>query len=239
METILIEKNFLLYQFPPRPEQPQEHWGTNIYALLHAKQALLIDSGFPEHASAVRADLAKAGYEVQLILLSHFHSDHILGLKSFPGIEAWGSAAALPVREPPFRGITGETTLEFGEFTLTFRPAPGHSPCSMFTVINRRFVHVGDNLIAANDGTPILPWAEFKDVSDHIRSLEALPDLEPVLALPGHGKPFPGGDALREETENRLKYLRAVRDGEGRVSVEQATAGCTRPFLCYWHIQRD
>lgn len=247
MEKILLEKNFYLYQFPPRPDRPNEHFGTNIYVLLDDRQALVIDTGFKEHATAVKDDLSNSGIEVRKVIISHFHPDHILGLKALPGVEVWGSDKAPGADAAPFEGwdeflpihiLDDSSTLAFGAFTLTFRAAPGHSPCSLYTTINDRYVHVADNLIAANDGTPSLPWAEFKDVGEHIRSLESLLDLEPATLLAGHGKIFTGKESIRAEIENRLTYLRAVRDGNGEISLEEATAKCTRPFLCYWHIQR-
>jgi glyoxylase-like metal-dependent hydrolase (beta-lactamase superfamily II) len=247
LKKTLIEGNFYQYQFPPRPDHPKELWGFNFFVLVHDQEALIIDTGFAEHAAAVKADLIQSGIELRKVILSHFHHDHIMGLSVLPGVVVWGSERWPVEDEAPFatwekllpiRALNDTASLKFGTFSLNFRLAPGHSPCSLYTIINSRYVHVADNLMATNEGAPILPWAEFKDVGEHIRSLELLQDLAPEIVLLGHGKSITGQDPIREEIDNRLKYLRAVRDGNGEFSVEQATVDCTCRFLCErWHIQ--
>ena len=88
MEKTAIAKNLVQYQFPPNPGT---HFGFNIFALLAGADALLIDAGFEKHATAVRDDLARGGCRPRQIIISHFHDDHISGLKALPKLAVLGS----------------------------------------------------------------------------------------------------------------------------------------------------
>jgi glyoxylase-like metal-dependent hydrolase (beta-lactamase superfamily II) len=243
MNRIEVEKDILLYQFPPVGENA---FGSNIYVLLDGQDAFMLDAGYEEQAKEVLNDLQARGCELRQGLVSHFHPDHISGLLALPLTEVFGSAEAgqtllgytrETIRELPFvQKLTESSTFQFGTFTFAFRFAPGHSPCSLYTIINGRYVHVADNLIAANDDTLILPWAPFEKVGEHIRSLELLKELNPEVLLLGHGNPVRGG-AIAEEIAIRQQYLQRVMNGEGKISLEEATAGWARLFLGgKWHI---
>ena len=244
MNRIKIDRDMLLYQFPPVGENA---FGSNIYVLLDGKDAFVLDAGYEEQAQEVLNDLHACGCELKTALVSHFHGDHILGLLVLPVNEVYGSERFRQTLEgysremigqlPVVKKVNEQTSLQFGTFTLTFRFSPGHSPCSLYTIINERTIHVADNLIAANDDTLILPWAPFEEVGTHIRSLELLKELNPEVLLLGHGNPI-RGKKIAEEIAVRQQYLQRVLDGEGKISLEEATAGWTRPFLGgKWHIR--
>jgi len=243
MNRTKIEQGLFLYQFPPVDENA---YGTNIYVLLDGDEAFMLDTGFEEQADAVLADLHARGCALKHVLASHFHGDHISGLLVLPMEEVLGSERAeetlakypadVIAQLPALRKVNEETVLQFGRFTLTFRFAPGHSPCSLFTIINEKTIHVADTIIAANDDTLILPWAPFEEVEAHNRSLELLKELAPDVLLLGHGN-FIYGEAIAEEIAIRQEYLQRVLDGGGKISLEEATAGWVRPFLGgKWHI---
>jgi glyoxylase-like metal-dependent hydrolase (beta-lactamase superfamily II) len=246
MRRTVIVEDLYEYQFEP---EPGKAYGFNLYVLLNGPDALLIDTAYAPQAAAVLADLRAQRRTVKRVLISHFHPDHITGLKTVPDVHIWGSRdypltlhdAPSEIRNalPPVEVLDDGDVRRFGTFTLAFRSAPGHTPCSLQTTIDGKVVHVADNLMAANDGTPILPWAPFDGVGAHVRSLERLAATAPEVVLLAHGKRIAGGAAIRSEIEDRLRYLRAVRDGKGDRSVEEATAGCSRRFLCeHWHIRR-
>jgi glyoxylase-like metal-dependent hydrolase (beta-lactamase superfamily II) len=242
-----IDDNLYQYQFAP---EPGKAYGFNLYVLVDGQDALVIDTAYEEQATSVMEDLRGRGYAVKHVIISHFHPDHISGLKAFHEAVVWGSERYrltmddYPIEEqeklPPVQTVTDSSGFRFGPFELAFRLAPGHSPCTICTTINNRYIHVADNLMASNDGEPILPWAEFEHLEKHIRSLVLLKELAPEVVLLAHGKPIEGKQNIDDEIEDRLRYLRAVKEGGGKVSVEEATAGCSRRFLCeHWHVQRE
>jgi len=245
MKRINHAQDLVQYQFEPEPGKAH---GLNVYSLLTENHALLIDTGYEEHAKLVLEDLHTRGYSVSQVVLSHFHPDHVFGLQALKNVRVFGSeyyAGTLgkypPENQDPFMEIqklTDGARLQFGGFQLAFHSAPGHSPCSMYTVINDSFIHVADTLIAANDGQPICPFAEYENIGEHILSLERLMEMSPQTLLLGHGKSIEGKTAIKEEITDRLIYLRAIRDSGGKISFKEATIKCTCRFLNeQWHIQ--
>jgi glyoxylase-like metal-dependent hydrolase (beta-lactamase superfamily II) len=210
---------------------------------------LLIDTAFEEHSAAVKDDLAADGYAVQQVVISHFHDDHILGLKALPRVAVFGSKRCRPLLEwedeidrsdcAPTGFVEDVDSVIFGEFVLRFLPAPGHSDCTIYTIIDDRYVHAADNLMASNDGIPILPWAPFDKVSEHIRSLEKLGEFKTHTLLLSHGKSITGA-SVSVEVDHRQRYLQAVLEGEGVISYAQAAENCSCDFLHNeWHIRKQ
>ncbi len=206
MTRFELGAHLVLYQFPHRP---QRHVGANVYALLdeRAKAAMLIDTAYEEQARVVVCDLGERGYRVTAALISHFHEDHIVGLRALPGVRVVGSPhagqllAAWPdakerVRFAPAQEVGEGTRLRFGDTVLRFECAPGHAPCSLHTWIGEDFLHVGDNLIASNEGEPVLPFVY--DAPAHVASLEQIVAHCDRTLLLGHGKPIPPVTAVAE-----------------------------------------
>ncbi len=163
MKRTALAENLYQYQFPPNPGT---HFGFNIFALVAGPDALLIDAGFEAHAAAVQEDLARDGCRPRQVIISHFHHDHISGLKALPELVVMGSGryqATLDLYTPaeehahfrPTRILTDASTLQFGAFSLRFRVMPGHALCNVYTIIDDRFIHVGDDILASNEGTPL------------------------------------------------------------------------------------
>jgi glyoxylase-like metal-dependent hydrolase (beta-lactamase superfamily II) len=250
MTKIELAPGIVQYQFPPREDK---HYGFSLVVLLNeeSKSALLIDTGYEEHASAVLADLVAMGYALWVAVISHFHPDHILGLQALPKIDIIGS----PKWEEtllhygtleelrtfvPTQITSQDTGINFGRFHLDFRPAPGHAPCSQYTVIDKAFIHVADNVMTSNDGQDILPWAELDTISDHIASLELLRDYKGYTFLLSHGRNLVDEQLQMEAIENRVRYFQNILKGKGSFSYEQATQGCTREFLHQeWLIRKE
>ncbi len=241
MERLQIVERIVQYRFEP---ESGKHYGFNLTALLdeEAGRALLIDTAYEEQAAAAYADLTRRGFELATVVLSHFHPDHVMGLKVLPRCTTYGSVrceetlrlyteAEERLAFTPTDPVGNGATVTFGPFGLTFRLAPGHSPCSMYTLIDDRFVHVADNIMTSNAGQDILPWAAYDLIEDHIRSLGALAEIGSRTLLLSHGVALAEEDAIREAIDNRVSYFRAVLAGEGRLPYEEAVAGCSCDFL--------
>lgn len=69
------------YAFDPRPGS---HFGFNIIALEHQNRIVLIDTAFEAQAGQVLQALETRRLSVEMVIVSHFHDDHIYGLKALP-----------------------------------------------------------------------------------------------------------------------------------------------------------
>lgn len=243
MKKITLAHNLVQYQFPP---YPGKHFGFNIFALIDQDRALLIDTGFEEHAAAVLKDLTAAGVLPQQVILSHFHDDHIYGLKALPKLPTFGSGQyqvtldryTPPEEHPHFTPthiLNDGEALTFGDFCLKFLVMPGHAPCNVYTIINEQFIHVGDDILFSNDDEPILPSIELDRVGEHIASLEKLKAFTGYTFLLAHGNPLTGA-AISQAIDNCQRYLRAVARSVEPISYAEATADCSCAFLHQeWH----
>jgi glyoxylase-like metal-dependent hydrolase (beta-lactamase superfamily II) len=244
MQRIIIEPNLWLYQFPPLPKR---HWAINVCVLVNGSDALLMDTGYEKNGADVLADLQAQGLTPRQVVLSHFHDDHLLGLKSLPPVELLGSEDYRKTFDLYFEGedvslyipqhkLHTGSTHTFGSFQLRFLVRPGHALCNTYTIINERYIQVGDDVMLTNQGEAILPWVEFSRVADHIASLEMLKEYSHLTFLPSHGSPLSGQEKILADLDNRLAFLRAVQSGQGKLDYAQASQNCTGPFLhSEWH----
>ena len=250
MKVLSVADGIRQYRFPPHEGQK---FGFNILALLDEveRTSWLIDTAYEAEASEARGHLEADAYRVTAAILSHFHPDHTDGLKALPDIEVLGSPRAEETLSMfgertewehllPTRAVGESDVVRFGPFELRFLPAPGHSDCSLYTLINDDYVHVADNVMTSNEGQDILPWAPFEEIEAHVQSLELLRTLQSRTALLSHGVTIEDVPVLNEAISNRIAYFRAVLDGHGRINIDQATANCTCDFLCkQWLIRAE
>jgi glyoxylase-like metal-dependent hydrolase (beta-lactamase superfamily II) len=220
------------------PEMPGFDYGFNIYGLRNGSGVLLIDAAFRSQARAVNQRLKEMGLAVTHVLATHFHNDHISGLLALPeGISVLGSpeygktlSKTLPQTIAP---VSFTEPFRFGRFTLRFEPAPGHSPCSVYTLIDHDLIHAGDNLMARSDGRRILPWVEREGIANHIASLEHLAENHGNrTVLLSHGKSIRGEDSIAREIGLRLHYLNAVQHPSPTLTLKEALPDHAGNWVC-------
>ena len=241
-----LATDIIHYTFPPRAESV---WRTNATVLLKGKKALLLDTGYEFQAKTLLEDLAGQNIQVEAVVLTHFHDDHMEGLKLLPGIPVYGSSRfqeTLDLWTPqedhvyykPTVAVDAPFSLSFGAHTLTLVPHPGHSACGLLILINDQFLHVGDEIIFAADGQNLLPALDggMDAVKLHLESLHRLRGYEGFAAIiPSHGPVFAGAE-LAEAALNRCVYLQALLDSKLVISFADATKDCTCSFMQNgWH----
>ncbi|MTI96477.1 MAG: MBL fold metallo-hydrolase [Firmicutes bacterium] len=184
MQKKILGPELTLYRF-------QEHFELNILALKSGNRVLLIDSGLSPHGQAVATDLKEQGMEVEVIINSHFHPDHINGNKFFPGAHVWGScfhATAKHRNPPPNQLLSDGEVLTFNHFQLRFIEAAGHCRHQLVTVIDGQFAFLGDLLMTAYDGVPWLPYiAPDGSIEQYLHDLDIVENLQVPTLIPAHG----------------------------------------------------
>ncbi len=239
-----LEDNFYLFTFPPRKDNK---FGYNIYAMINGDQALIVDTGFRNHIKAVEEELRNKDIEIKKVIISHFHLDHILGLKEIKPEEIIGSDDYEKTLDiyvdsdkhhlfTPDTKIDKEISVKFGNFNLEIQKFPGHAQCSLLININNKYIHIGDELMYTNQGADLLPFVGKSVIKRHIHSLEKLKSYTDFIFLPSHGIIVKDKEKIEKDINNRLCYLKAVDSKSEKISYEEAILECSTEFQhAYWH----
>lgn len=188
--------------------------GTNTYLLGRGPRRLLIDTGEgrPSWAAALRRVLAEEHATVAAALLTHWHGDHVGGVRDLLEIAAATGAAEAPKlykHQPGLHAVEGVApgrVLDVAQgqrfavdgATLTAHHAPGHAADHMvFALAEEDALFAGDNVLG--QGTAV-----FEDLATYLASLGRMETLFAGRAYPGHGPVVDDGPArIREYVAHR------------------------------------
>jgi hydroxyacylglutathione hydrolase len=166
-------------------------------------RALIVDPG--EEAPKLLGAIEQLGVELEGILLTHTHFDHVgavAPVAKATGAEVWVPEIERPVLADimsfvpwpgfgPFESYEAEHTLSGGEklelagFEIDVIFTPGHSPGHVtFSIPDEQVVFSGDVLFQGSVGRTDLPGGDWPTLLDSIRGL--------VDSLPGETTVYPG-----------------------------------------------
>lgn len=187
--------------------------GTNTYLVGTGRSRILLDtgSGRTEYMPVLDQALHHAGCdEIQEIVLTHGHPDHIGGAEAV--IECYGP---LSVSKRPWPGVDERydvkitpiddgSVIETEGATLRALHTPGHAEDHLcFILEQERSLFSGDNVLGV--GTTVIP-GQGGNLLDYMNSLERLLQEQPGAIYPAHGPCISDGRAkLREYIDHRNK----------------------------------
>lgn len=243
MEIIEIESDIFLFQFAP---EGNKIVGSNIFAIIDNDKALLIDTGYEKHMEQVTNELVKRKVKVSIVIISHFHPDHFLGLKLIDnkliiGSRNYKDTILRFIDEDeaflyfPDIEVKKSHKINFGYHEIEMLENPGHSRCTIITQVDKKYTHVGDEIIFTNDGRPVLPFVSLKDNQDHVESLKRILSIKNNIVFPGHGSILRDSDALNIDIKNRINYLDKIYEKSGNIKYDDAALGNYEFMNSGWH----
>lgn len=199
---------------------PNGAWRQNCYVVRHipANHAIVIDPG--SDAKAIITALKNNGANVQYILITHAHHDHVgaaadicreFDLPCTLHPEDLRLLRHAPMYALRFEGKTFEvpkncqtfdqiSPIEFGGNTVSVIHTPGHTRGSV-AIAYDNFIFTGDTLMKNHLGRTDLPGGDRENL---LRSVDAIcenasPD---TVIFPGHGPQWTIGEAKIWLAEN-------------------------------------
>ena len=220
-------------------------YGYNIITIYDKKKALIIDTAFIEQSICVKSDLENLGVKPEWVIISYYHPDHITGSRIFKDCKFIGSEHYLQSIEitpenkhlVPEIQIKDDENFNFGSFSLKFLYTPGHSKCSITTVLNDEVAQIGDLIMYADNGKPTLPTVcNDSQFEEHIESLIRIKKLNLEKLILAHGKVIDGKEKIIREIDDRIYYLEKVLESKGRLDISQSLNQPIENYECLeWH----
>ena len=203
--------------------------GTNTYLVGTGKRPILLDTGIglDVYDPLLERGLSetKGATELQEIVLTHVHQDHIGGVpnvrKHFGELQV--SKRAWPEKDAdydfPLTYIDNGARIETDGATLRAIHTPGHAKDHLcYYLEEERALFTGDLVLGA--GTTVVP-EEGGGLIDYMASLRKLLDLDLSVIYPAHGP------AIREPYKKLNAYI-AHRELREQQVLDALNAGLTR-----------
>ena len=239
-----LSHGVIQYIFDPVKDK---RYGNNVIAIISGDKAIIIDTGYAEQTEEVSKNLLASGIRIEGVIVSHFHEEHLQGLKYLQGVTIYGSSYYqqtldrwVPLEEQkhyiPTVKIDKNYKICFGEQELELIHNPGHSICTLLVKINERYLFVADELMYAPNGDPILPIVSKNDIINHYVSVHNLTKYKDYILIPGHGEAIEDKRRIVRDSKNVCHYLCEILSHDDEISVEQATKNCNCSFIHKdWH----
>ncbi|XP_046676610.1 endoribonuclease LACTB2 [Homalodisca vitripennis] len=168
--------------------------GTNTYLVGTGKRRILLDTGdadVPQYTEQLHKVLTKESCDIEQIVISHWHHDHIGGVPDVlkltkPDCKVWKFQQAddkgnVVESKIPFECLTDGQILSTEGASLRVIHTPGHTTDhAVFTLEEEDVLFSADTILG--EGTAV-----FEDLLDYMKSLRKIQKINPKVIYPGHG----------------------------------------------------
>ena len=183
--------------------------------LITGDKKILIDPGHDhlfQHVHEGLANISISPHDIDLIIITHAHPDHMEGVGKFVGSSTmiavsqvemdfirnvaphYGNALGISGFEPDI--LLQEGSLKMGDMNFQVIHSPGHSPGSLcLHWLDKKALFTGDVVFNNGVGRTDIPGGNGKILKESIIKISQL-DLD--YLLPGHGEAVSGCDHVKK-----------------------------------------
>jgi len=195
---------------------------TNTYLISKNGKVLVIDPA--DEGERIGNKLVQEGKEVSLIIATHAHPDHIMGVKNlrriFPApfylheedlfllkgdFKEWTPLFIDQEIEHPTHLFKDEETLNWEGEEIKILHTPGHTPGSIVIMI-QEYLFSGDTLFCGSVGRVDLPGGDWEKLKSSLKKLFQIKG--DYFIYPGHGPPT----FIEEERINNPYVQEALKE---------------------------
>ncbi len=214
------------------PALPPAAW-TNC-VLLGRRRLYVVDPG-GRNPVALKTEIVervKRGAEIAGVILTHHHSDHVVGypdleMKDVPIYCHRLTAPLLPEGFPAPVLIEDQETLPGDDdFSIVAHWTPGHAPGHLALEIPQRSTLFAADLLSSLSSI-VIP-SDNGDLADYLNSLQRMRALNCRLVIPAHGPSYgehsdPFGQALAHRDYRERQILTLLDKAKTPLTMEQIT----------------
>ncbi|XP_017852415.1 beta-lactamase-like protein 2 homolog isoform X2 [Drosophila busckii] len=188
---------------------PMTLQGTNTYLLGNGKKRILIDTGdenVPQYIEHLRGVLNEEKAAIGTIILTHWHHDHVGGVKDIVGSKFAAkdchvykfkrgdendNCPEIPTHIE-VKALKDQQEFEVDGAKLRIVHTPGHTTDHVVLTTDDGTLFSGDCILG--EGTAV-----FEDLHDYMKSLDKILKIRPGRIYPGHGN-------IIEQPVDMIKY---------------------------------
>ncbi|KAJ5606496.1 hypothetical protein N7510_009277 [Penicillium lagena] len=205
--------------------------GTNTYLIGRGHQRILIDTGEgkPSWATHLQSVLSAEKATVHQALITHWHGDHVNGLKDLRAICPQVQVFKHQPDDDTQTDIQDGQVFCVDGATLTASHTPGHTVDHMVFVLEEEdAIFTGDNVLG--HGTAV-----FEDLKTYLSSLHRMRDRVSGRGYPGHGAVLESATAriteyIKHRQQREDEVLRVLRYGKLSIEENEPSPERRQPF---------
>ncbi|CAK1549640.1 unnamed protein product [Leptosia nina] len=192
---------------------PMTLQGTNTYLIGTGRNRILLDTGdkdIPEYQKHLSDVVSSEQVNIEHIVVTHWHHDHIGGVENIFGTIAkqpkiWkhlrdtSDSPDSDLPSTPLNWLSDGQEIKVEGATLKIHHTPGHTTDHVvLTLQEENILFSGDCILG--EGTAV-----FEDLYTYMKSLNRILELNPSVIYPGHGN-------VVEDPMEKIQYYIAHRN---------------------------
>ncbi|XP_050530713.1 endoribonuclease LACTB2 [Daktulosphaira vitifoliae] len=198
--------------------------GSNTYIVGTGHSRILIDSGepnIPEYIKNLKETMEKYKFKIEHIIVSHWHEDHIGGVKNILDMISNKNECKVWKLHPeneklreynfPINFMKDHQEFHTEGATLKIYHTPGHTTDHVVIFLDEEKALFSADCVLG-EGTTI-----FENLEDYMKSLNLILQLNPAVIFPGHGSVIQNpirhvNNYIRHRVEREKQIIQMLRD---------------------------